>query len=57
MLTFAIAPANDKTALQVTYRVAGSAAAGLEGLAGPVDGVIAEQVRRLVRFAETGKPD
>lgn len=54
-LTFAIAERDGRTALTVTYRVGG--AAGLDALAGPVDSVIAEQARRLARYAETGRPD
>jgi len=57
VLTFAIAPKEGGAALVVTYRVAGSETAGLQPLAGPVDGVIGEQVRRLVAYVETGKPD
>ncbi len=57
MLTFAIAQKDGKTMLQVSYRVSGNASAGLQDLAGPVDGVIAEQARRLVAYAETGKAD
>lgn len=57
VLTFAMAPKDGGTALVVTYRVAGHEAAGLQPLAGPVDGVIGEQVRRLVAYLETGKAD
>ena len=57
ILTFALAPKDGGTTLIVTYRVAGNEAAGLQQLAGPVDGVIGEQVRRLVAYVETGKPD
>ena len=57
VLTFALTPKDGGTTLVVTYRVAGSEAAGLQQLAGPVDGVIAEQVRRLVAYVETGKPE
>jgi len=57
ILTFALAPKDGGTALVVTYRVAGNEAAGLQQLAGPVDGVIGEQVRRLVAYVETGKPE
>ena len=57
VLTFAIAQKDGKTVLQVTYRVSGNASAALQDLAGPVDGVIAEQARRLVAYAESGKPD
>ena len=47
VLTFAVAEKDGKTILVVTYRVAGSESAGLAALAGPVDGVIGEQARRL----------
>lgn len=57
VLAFAIAPADGGTALTVTYRVSGSDSAGLAGWAGPVDGVIAEQARRLARWIETGAPE
>lgn len=57
VLTFAIAQKDGKTVLQVSYRVSGNASAALQDLAGPVDGVIAEQARRLVAYAESGKPD
>ena len=57
VMTFALTPQDGGTVLLVTYRVAGNDAAGLQQLAGPVDGVIAEQVRRLVAYVETGKPD
>ncbi|MCE9660946.1 MAG: SRPBCC domain-containing protein [Burkholderiales bacterium] len=57
VLSFALAPRDGGTTLVVTYRVAGNEAAGLQQLAGPVDGVIGEQVRRLVAYVETGKPD
>ena len=57
VLTFALAPKEGGTTLVVTYRVAGNEGSGLQQLAGPVDGVITEQVRRLVAYVETGKPD
>jgi hypothetical protein len=57
VLTFALAPKDGGTTLVVTYRVAGNEGSGLQQLAGPVDGVITEQVRRLVAYVETGKPD
>ena len=57
VLTFAITQEDGKTVLQVTYRVSGNASAALQDLAGPVDGVIAEQARRLVAYAESGKPE
>ena len=57
LLTFAIAQKDGKTILQVTYRVSGNASASLQDLAGPVDGVIGEQARRLVAYAESGKAE
>jgi len=56
-LTFTLAPKDGGPSLVVTYRVAGNEGSGLQQLAGPVDGVITEQVRRLVAYVETGKPD
>ncbi|MEP7302952.1 MAG: hypothetical protein ABI699_15675 [Caldimonas sp.] len=57
VLSFAIAEKEGKTILQVSYRVSGNDAAGLQQYAAAVDGVIAEQARRLVAYAESGKPD
>lgn len=57
VLTFGTAHRDGATRLRVTYRVSGANADGLDELAGPVDGVIAEQVRRLKAYIETGKPD
>lgn len=57
VLTFGLAPKDGGTALVVTYRVAGNDGSALQQLAGPVDSVISEQVRRLVAYVETGKPD
>ena len=57
VLSFAIGEKDGRTTLEVTYRVAGPATAGLDRLAAPVDSVIAEQARRLVSFAETGRPE
>ena len=56
-LTFALTPKDAGTTLVVTYRVSGNEGSGLQQLAGPVDGVITEQARRLVAYVETGKPD
>ena len=56
VLTFAMKPgAGGKTAVTVTYRVAGNPEAQLAALAEPVDRVIGEQVSRLSRFVETGR--
>jgi uncharacterized protein YndB with AHSA1/START domain len=56
VLSFELAAAGDKTALQVTYSVAG-AGQNLAPLARPVDDVITQQVDRLARFVATGTPD
>ena|SRR6185312_2494200 len=46
------------TDLAATYDVGGYAKGGLaETLAAPVDAVLGEQVARLKRYVETGKPD
>ena len=55
--TFALTPKDGGTTLAVTYRVAGNEGSGLQQLAGPVDGVITEQMRRLAAYVETGRPD
>ena len=57
VLTLATARRDGATRLRVTYRVAGAPEANLDKLAPAVDGVIAEQVKRLKAFIETGKPD
>lgn len=57
ILTFALKPAEGRTNVLVTYRVAGSPEAELAGLAGPVDQVIGEQVRRLARYVDGGRPE
>ncbi len=43
--------------LRMTYRVGGGAEAGLDKLAGAVDGVIGEQFKRLKALIETGSAD
>lgn len=57
VLTLATGAADGKTVMRMSYRVAGSPAAGLDKLATIVDGVLAAQFRRLKRMAESGKPD
>jgi carbon monoxide dehydrogenase subunit G len=57
-LGFTLKPAGAETDLVVTYDVGGYAKGGLaETLAAPVDGVLGEQVARLKKYVETGKPD
>jgi uncharacterized protein YndB with AHSA1/START domain len=57
VLTFAITTQDGKSALRMTYRVAGPADAGLEKLAPVVDRVIGEQYERLKAMIETGRPE
>ena len=59
VLGFALKDAGGgKTDLTVTYDVGGYAKGGLaETLAAPVDRVLGEQVGRLKKAVETGKPD
>jgi hypothetical protein len=55
---FGLKEAAGKTDLSVTYDVGGYAKGGLaETLAAPVDQVLGEQVARLKRYVETGKPE
>lgn len=57
-LDFTLKPAGGRTEVTVTYDVGGYAKGGLaETLAGPVDTVLGEQVKRLAKYAETGKPE
>ena len=55
-LTWKISSAKDGSDLELTYAVGGFAKDGLDKLAGPVDGVLGEQVQRLKQFIETGSP-
>ncbi len=57
-LGITLKPANQNTELTMTYDVGGYAKGGLaETLAAPVDFVLGEQVSRLKKYLETGKPD
>lgn len=53
VLSFGLEPSNRGSSLTVRYVVGGYAPAGLSSLAGPVDRVIGEQVRRLAAAAGT----
>ncbi|HTT09306.1 MAG TPA: hypothetical protein VMG60_00290 [Burkholderiaceae bacterium] len=57
VLTFAQGMSKGKTLLKVVYRISGPADTGLVELSAGVDKVLAEQVERLVAFAETGKAE
>lgn len=57
-LDFAVAEKDGKTTLTATYDVGGYARGGLaETYARPFDQVLGEQVARLHKLVETGKPD
>lgn len=57
VLTIVISTQDGKTALRLSYRVAGSADAGLDKLAPAVDQVLGAQFRRLKLLAETGRTE
>ena len=54
-LAFGLTEANGKTRLVLTYDVGGYLKGGLDKIAGPVDGVLEQQVARLKAQVETGK--
>lgn len=56
-MTIALKPAVDGTDLSLTYNVGGYLKDGLASWAGPVDGVLGEQVLRLKALVETGAPE
>ena len=55
-MSFQLSAAPGGTKLEVTYAVVGYLAAGMNALAGPVDGVLMEQVTRLKNYIEKGNP-
>ncbi|WP_425995296.1 SRPBCC family protein [Caulobacter sp. DWR1-3-2b1] len=55
-MSFGLAEKEGTTTLTVTYDVGGYMKGGLDRIAAPVDGVIGQQVARLKRAVETGKP-
>ena len=57
VLTFAIAADTNGALLKLTYRINGSPNSALDQMAAPVDGVLTEQLHRLVAYVETGAPD
>jgi uncharacterized protein YndB with AHSA1/START domain len=57
VLTFSLKPQGNGTVLLVIYRISGDPTHNLIALAPVVDKVLGEQARRLLRFAETGKPE
>lgn len=57
VLDFQLKPEGAGTRLTMTYRVGGPAMAKLDALAAPVDSVMTAGFQRLVRKAETGRPE
>jgi uncharacterized protein YndB with AHSA1/START domain len=55
-LTWTLKEKDGATLVTETYDVGGHAPGGLDKIAGPVDGVMADQVARLKHYVETGKP-
>jgi Polyketide cyclase / dehydrase and lipid transport len=55
-LSIQLTPADGGTKLQATYVVTGYYAKGLNTIAPPVDGVLAEQFTRLKNLVEQGQP-
>ncbi len=57
ILTFALKPTEKGARLEVTYRASGDSSHALDTIAPFVDKVLTEQVIRLTKYVETGKPD
>jgi len=55
-MTWKLTAGPPATKLELTYSVGGYMQGGADKMAGPVDGVLAEQLRRLKSFVETGAP-
>jgi uncharacterized protein YndB with AHSA1/START domain len=56
-MSFDFTPDKGGTKLDLTYAVGGYLAAGLNTLAGPVDGVLTAQMGRLKNFVELGRAE
>ena len=56
-LTWALEEGDEGTTITSTYAVHGYAPGGLDGWAGAVDGVLRQQLERLVRYVESGDPE
>ena len=56
-MVISLAPKDGGTAVELTYDFGGYAKGGMAQWAGPVDGVLGEQVARLKRYVETGRAD
>jgi hypothetical protein len=56
-MSWTLAEKDGATMLAWIYDVGGYAKGGLDKWAAPVDGVLAEQLGRLRKYVETGKPE
>ncbi len=56
VMTWTFKPVEGGVQVGLTYAVGGFANANAEGFAAPVDGVLAEQLKRYKAFLETGSP-
>lgn len=56
-LTWSLSPAAEGTDVRLEYAVGGYYPGGLPGMAPVVDAVLGQQLSRLKRFVETGRPD
>jgi hypothetical protein len=56
VMTWSFKPVPGGVQVGLTYAVGGFASANAEGFAAPVDGVLAEQLKRYKAFLETGSP-
>lgn len=56
-LTFQVKPKGEGAELVETYNVGGLRPAAAKSFAGPVDGVMTTQLKRLKSYVETGKPN
>jgi uncharacterized protein YndB with AHSA1/START domain len=57
VLTFTITSAPEGAKIAMTYRVSGDPGLNLDHIAPGVDSVLSEQIARLGRYANTGRPE
>lgn len=57
VLDFSLRPEGEGTAIELNYRLGGYAHDGLANWAGPVDGVLREQMSRLEKLLNTGSAE
>ncbi len=56
VLTLSLDSLDQKTKLELVYSVGGFFQGGPQGISGPVDKVLLEQITRLKTYVETGRP-